>query len=256
MPMLLDTLPTLPFPLGPAEQAAIDRCLHQVVADSRRNEAVDGFGRCADYAILGAKVLTQLLGHPYSPVAGGQIIDCGADEHIVIFPGREARRGINHLSQLIQYHCWIKSARGTREEIVDFTARHDALSARAFGKTFQGDPGRTYQWGWREDYDLPIPPALQNHPAARGRSGWLWEDSACTRLLRDYARENAAMYEELCARVLGMLTLELVAPKPQAKPSAPLMVMASAPRPTALPFARKAVARAFETSELTSSSVL
>lgn len=131
--------------------------------------------RCADYAIVGARVLSMLTGVRYRPVAGGEVMDFGGGNLFALCSTRERRRAARHLSQLARYHCWIE-ARHTdadgraRTEVIDFTMRHDARVASMVGMPFTGSRG-TYWWGWDDEHIVPA--ELRDHPAfaKQGRAG-------------------------------------------------------------------------------------
>ncbi len=164
--------------------------------------------RCADYAIVGARVLTLLTHVPYRPFAGGEVMDFGGGALYVLCSTRERRRDAKHLSQLSRYHCWIEAKHtladgAARTEIVDFTMRHDPVVAREVGMPFS----RTTQgflWVW-EDEDT-VPPELRDHAAfIKKGPRWRWAERECTALLRAYEKERSNYFDHQVARALTLL---------------------------------------------------
>jgi len=207
--------PIFEIPVPARLRTLIDESLNFTLEEIYADRFMGAFGKCADYAIVGARVLSKLLDQPYVPVAGGEIIDCGDGMFIVLFPSRTSRRNARNLSELMEFHCWIQSFhavpdRKPRLELVDFTVRHDRDSAHALNVGFTRQPEENYLWDWSEELDREIPPAVRDHPALRGRrKGWMWTDRACTRLLLKYEKENDAFFGKLTALVLNRLADKL-----------------------------------------------
>ncbi len=135
--------PILAAPIHAALHSVIDAVVHRSVSEATTK---NGYMRCADYAIVGARVLSMPTGARYRPVAGGEVLDFGDGKLFVLGSTRERRRAAKHLSQLARYHCWIE-ARHTdadgraRTEVIDFTMRHDAMVASMVGVPFTGSRG-------------------------------------------------------------------------------------------------------------------
>ena len=144
-------------PLAPVLRHLIDGAVHRVVSDATTK---DGYMRCAEYAIVGARVLTLLTQVAYRPFAGGEVMDFGDGVLYALCSTRERRRNAKHLSQLSRYHCWIEAkyagADGaSRTEVVDFTVRRDHIAAREMGLPF----ARTHQrflWTWEDEVIVPL----------------------------------------------------------------------------------------------------
>ena len=200
-----DNTPVLTAPLDAALRRVIDEVVHRSVSEATTK---DGFMRCADYAIVGAQVLTRLTGVSYRPVAGGEVMDFGNGELYVLCSTRERRRTAKHLSQLARYHCWIEArhtgADGhTRTEIVDFTMRHNAQVASMVGIAF-ARAHLPYLWGWEDEH--AVPPDLRDHPAfAKQGPYWRWAERDCTALLRAYERERPSYFGRQISRALNLL---------------------------------------------------
>jgi hypothetical protein len=196
--------PILSVPVPPTLQPVLDDVIHRSVSESTTK---NGYMRCADYSIVGARVLSLLTGARYKPTAGGEVMDFGAGNLYVLCTTRERRRSARHLSQLARYHCWIEAdhadASGQpRTEIVDFTMRHDPMVASMVGVTFAGAP-QTYFWGWDDEHR--VPPQLHDHPAfAKQGPYWRWEERECTSLLRAYERERPAYFSKQVSRALHL----------------------------------------------------
>jgi hypothetical protein len=186
----------------------IDTALHTTMAEKYAERKLGAFGRCAEYAIVGARVLRLLLNLPYVAVGGSQIMACSDTEHILISPTRSERRHARNLSEMQFYHCWIQCehaalGQASHIETIDFTVRYDTVTAELIGTPFKLPYPGDYHWGWGEEYDLPIPHSLRNNPALRGREhGWLWTDTVCLRLLRKYEKENEAYFAQTTSTVL------------------------------------------------------
>jgi hypothetical protein len=170
-------------------------------------------GRCADYAIVGARLLGKLTGHPYQAVAGGEIIDCGAGSYLVLYPQPDSLRNARILSEVRGYHCWIQSIHtgpdGTqRLELIDFTVRHDGQVARLAGSPYHAAP-KSYLWDWHDA--LPeVPAEIRRQFAAHGlKIDWAWADPQCTHLLQQYEQQEEALFERITGVVLNTLANDL-----------------------------------------------
>lgn len=193
----------------------LDHALHTVmVAQAQRvgqNLALEG--RCAEYALVGARVLAQLAGVECEAVAGGELLDCGDGRYLRLFPERRMRRIARDLSELKEFHCWIEvrrtSADGApRIELVDFTSRHDREVALMYGVDYRRATPPDYLWCWRDE--MPPPPAEAHAGRAGGERAWMWRDARCCELLRRYERRHDAIFALLAREVL--LFLDGVAP--------------------------------------------
>ncbi|MCW3478451.1 hypothetical protein OL229_02580 [Neisseriaceae bacterium JH1-16] len=132
--------PIFEMPVPIEVRDLIDESLNAVLEETYAHREIGPVGKCHDYAIVGARVLSLLLNHPYQAVSGGEILDCGNGIFTIIFPSRVERRQARHLSEMSHFHCWIQAdhivAGRHRLEIVDFTARHDGDFARALNIDF------------------------------------------------------------------------------------------------------------------------
>jgi hypothetical protein len=182
----------------------IDAAIHAVLEDAANEADLRGgvAFRCADYAILGSRVLEKLTQHPYRAVAGKAIIDCGAGRFLLFSPPRKARRRTSTLSEVLGYHCWIESlypvAGGdSRLEIIDFTIRHDAAAAAASAVPFSRVDEKLFLWDWSDVIEPPPQDLCRNMGAGKRAAGWLWKDAASTRLVGNYEQEYDSTFERL-----------------------------------------------------------
>lgn len=204
--------PVIALPITPLMKSWIDEALNFVVEKAAARACLETgtLGRCTDYAIVGARVLSRLSGHAYSAVAGGELIDCGGGRFIVLFPARSARRHARKLSDLKEYHCWIESTHITPEgdarlEWIDFTIRHDGLVADMLGVPYLNSRTDSYLWDWRDNI-REVPLEARSQLSVNGKSGaWMWTDEVCMRLLSRYEKEHDKLYNDLVAQVLHRL---------------------------------------------------
>lgn len=202
----------LGFPVEPALRDMIDAALNAVMEDAatQAHLTMGTLGRCADYALVGARVLRLLLHRPYTALSGGEIIDCGDGLYVALHPGRQARRSARKLSELKDYHCWIEAQHpmpdGTvRRELIDFTARHDPLVASVYGLPFTRPHVSNYLWAWHEEI-APLPLAARAQLPPQNRSGdWMWADQNCLRLLKKYEQDHDGLLDHLTGQVLHKL---------------------------------------------------
>lgn len=194
-------------PVADELRPLLDAAIHSVLEDAARKIGLrDGLTyRCADYAILGARVLEKLTKHPYTVAAGKAIVDCGAGRFLLYAPSRTVRRQRTTLRRMSGYHCWIESlyplpGGQSRLEIIDFTKRHDAAAASEAAVPITRLDDKLFLWNWSDAIE-PVPPQFRrNMGAGKRAAGWLWKDAASTRLLRKYEREYNAMFEKLAWR--------------------------------------------------------
>ena len=183
----------------------IDEAIHFVVTQHypRTNQ---GLGKCQVYASLGAHVLRQIFGEPFLAVAGGQITDFGGGAYAVTFASRNERRQARTLEDLPDYHCWIQrvhrgNSRHERLEVVDFTLRHDPITAGLMGHHYLLHQARGYFWGWHDD--LRIPPQIMDRLGSglRHKKYLIWKDEHSTQLLRENEARFAGHYELMAGEV-------------------------------------------------------
>jgi hypothetical protein len=193
-----------PVPL--ALRPLVDEAVHSVLEGAVLQAGLSNGSafRCADYAILGARVLGKLTGHGYIAVAGKAIVDCGGSQFLAFTPPRMARRRAVTFSEVLGYHCWIESLHPMpggkpRLEIVDFTVRHDWAAAKALGVPFTRDNVKLYLWDWSDALKEPPPELHEHFGTGREASGWMWADAYSIRLLRKYETEYAAVFERLAS---------------------------------------------------------
>ncbi|WP_432263086.1 hypothetical protein [Cupriavidus sp. TMH.W2] len=201
---MVDNRPILAAPVAPVLRHLIDDAVHRAVSGVTSK---DGYMRCADYAIVGARVLTLLTQVTYRPVAGGEVMNFGDGMLYVLCSPRARRRNAKHLSQLSRYHCWIEGKHAypdgsSRVEVVDFTVRHDHAAASEVGIPFKR-MHECFLWTWKDE-DV-VPPELHSHPAfAKGGLRWRWAERDCTDLLRAYEKERPNHFARQVSRALDL----------------------------------------------------
>src|SRR5581483_797511 len=215
MPAVSSTFGTKAFISAPVTgelRPFIDAAIHAVLeAAGRKAQLRDGVAfRCADYAILGARVLGKLTHHPYTAAAGKALIDCGAGRFLLFAPPRKTRRGTSTLNQVSGYHCWIESLHpvaggDSRLEIIDFTIRHDAAAAVASSVPFTRVDDKPFLWDWSDVIEPPPPELCRKMGAGKRAAGWLWKDAASTRLVRKYEQDYEALFERLALLAIVQL---------------------------------------------------
>lgn len=202
--------PIIGLPVAPEVRVRIDKVVHSSVANANAVTTSGGFARCADYAIVGARVLTLLTNHRYEAVAGGKVLDCGDRVAAILSEPRRTRRAAKSLAELSRYHCWIISNHASKDlpartEIVDFTLRHDHLYAKTMGVSFSRQSRPDFLWDWLDAID-PLPAALGEHPAIKRRSPLqMWVDPECTNLLRKYERDRPSHFSAMTSAALTAL---------------------------------------------------
>jgi hypothetical protein len=197
--------PILTAPIPASLHAVVDEVVHRSVSEATTK---DGYMRCANYAIVGARVLSLLTDARYRPIAGGEVMDFGEGNLYALCTTRERRRNARHLSQLARYHCWIEARHvgvdgHEQTEVVDFTLRHDATVASEVGMAFSR-AHRTYFWGWESEHSVPA--ELRSHPAFEKHGPrWRWAERECTALLQAYERERPDYFGRQVACALNLL---------------------------------------------------
>ncbi|MBC3937129.1 hypothetical protein H8K47_17365 [Undibacterium sp. CY7W] len=190
--------------------AAVSALMHQTYQHKTYGAAL----KCAEYAILGARLLTTLSKRPYFAVAGSQIVGFGNDQFELISPSRRERRNAKKLADIQSYHCWIECQQhedgSTHLEYIDFTSRYDRQIAQLLKVPDANIAEENYLWDRADTLDYPIPQRFLQHPSVIGRShGWRWKDPVCTRLLRAYEKNNEAYFRQQSAELLQLLTRQI-----------------------------------------------
>lgn len=197
----------LTFPVQRDVQVLLDQAIYQVMSARFAGTPHQDFGKCAAYAIVGAQVLNLLTGAKCEAVCGGQIMDCGSDQYLVISPKREEIRNARNLSELSLYHCWIQVTPADFQSheplIIDFTVRYDADSAKLLGKSYHQIATHHFLWESSRYFDKDIPQTIRHHPHLKHKErGWLWREARCERLLNKYSQQNRAQFTQMCADTL------------------------------------------------------
>lgn len=183
----------------------IDSALHETMQQFFFTKELSSgtFGRCADYAIVGSRVLREITGQDFQIVAGGEVIDCGHGKYLILFPDRKSRRNAKSLAELKEYHCWIKldhkfDGGVFRKEIIDFTVRHDSDVAHIMNIDFHRDASSDFIWTFEDLLGEPPQPVCK----ITNFKNWFWEDKKCTDLLLKYEKQHKSIFEKISHLVL------------------------------------------------------
>ncbi|NDI86862.1 hypothetical protein [Undibacterium crateris] len=190
--------------------AAISALMHHTYQHKTHGAAL----KCAEYAILGARLLSTLSKRPYFAVAGSQIVDFGDGRFELISPSRRERRNAKKLADIQSYHCWIECqqhADGSNHlEYIDFTSRYERQIAQLLKVSDANIAEENYLWERADALNYPIPDRFLQHPSVIGRTqGWRWKDPLCTRLLTGYEQANEAYFRQQSAELLQLLTRQI-----------------------------------------------
>ena len=190
--------------MGQSIQSLIAASVHRVL---RQRYPDEYFSLCHAHAVVGANVISLVLGRVYRPVAGLAVFKCG--------PGQFIRLTDNAAFANPQggaFHCWIESADPSfaHKELVDFTFRHNREYAINNGLDWTGPPPPDYLWGdWRE---LVIKGEPETLPASfRCDQVWLRETDEGWDWMTRHLAENMNAYVALTADVLRMVQASLPA---------------------------------------------
>jgi hypothetical protein len=159
---------------------------------------------CHVHAIVGANLISVVLGKVYRPVAGLALIDCGGqfirllDDDAFDNPAGGA------------FHCWIESADPSflEKEVVDLTFRHNHEYAVKNGMPWQRRAPPAYLWG--PVSKVVVRAELDTMPASFDEGqvwlretdkGWLWMTRHLAENMNAYVRLTAAALQELESRL-------------------------------------------------------
>lgn len=161
---------------------------------------------CHVHAIVGANLISVVLGRVYRPVAGLALIDCGGqfiellDNDAFANPAGGA------------FHCWIESADPSMQEreVVDLTFRHNHEYAVKNGLAWRRAHPPDYLWGPYSKVVVKAP--LDAIPAAfPDGQVWLCETDAGWEWMTRHLAENMNAYVVLTAEALKHLQASLPA---------------------------------------------
>lgn len=197
----------LSFPVDEFIQKLIDASVHEIISARYAHQAYGAFGKCAMYAIVGAQTLSMLTGAHCEAVCGGQILDCGGGQAIIINPEMQEISKAKNLSDIRMYHCWIQVYLPDEPYfdplVVDFSTRYDPQSALLFGQKFAPELFRDFVWCRLGEFHQPIPDSVAYlYPLTKKIKTWLWRDARCEVLLKKFAQENAAQFTAIASAVL------------------------------------------------------
>ncbi len=162
------------------------------------------YSLCHVHAIVGANLISVVLGKVYRPVAGLALIDCGGqfirllDDDAFDHPAGGA------------FHCWIESADPAflEKEVVDLTFRHNHEYAGKNGMAWKRRAPPAYLWGPASK--VVVAQELDALPASfeEGKvwlretdKGWRWMTRHMADNMNAYVRLTAAALKELDSRL-------------------------------------------------------
>jgi hypothetical protein len=169
---------------------------------------------CHVHAIVGANLISVVLGKVYRPVAGLALIDCG-DKFIELLDNDAFGNPAGGA-----FHCWIESADPSflEREVVDLTFRHNHEYAVKNGMAWTRAHPPEYLWG---PYSKVVVAAgLENMPASfdegqvwlrETNEGWDWITRHMAENMNAYVRLTAEALQELQSRLPADSTLLPVA---------------------------------------------
>ncbi len=160
---------------------------------------------CHVHAVVGANLISIMLGRVYRPVAGLALIDCGAGQFIRLLDNDAFANPAGGA-----FHCWIESADESfaEKEVVDLTFRHNHEYAQKNGMRWRRQMPPEYLWG---PYSrVVIPAELHNMPPsfAQGKV-WLRETDEGWDWMTRHVAENMNAYVTLTAEALKLLQRNL-----------------------------------------------
>ncbi len=177
--------------------ASVNRVIRQVYPD-------DYCSLCHVYAIVGANLISIVLGRVYRPVAGLALIDCGGEYMQMLDNSAFANPAGG------AFHCWIESADASflETEVVDLTFRHNHEYALKNGLPWRLPVPPDFLWGPHSE--LVVNAALDALPAAfPDGSLWLRETDEGWDWMTRHLAEHMNAYVELTAQALKALNESL-----------------------------------------------
>ncbi len=161
---------------------------------------------CHVHAIVGANLISVVLGRVYRPVAGLALIDCGGgfiellDNDAFANPAGGA------------FHCWIESADPSfvEKEVVDLTFRHNHEYAANNGMPWRRALPPDYLWGPASKVVVDAPLEAMPTEFPEGMV-WLFETDEGWNWMTRHLAENMNAYVTLTAEALKELQRRLPA---------------------------------------------
>jgi hypothetical protein len=161
---------------------------------------------CHVHAIVGANLISVVLGRVYRPVAGLALIDCGGqfiellDNDAFANPAGGA------------FHCWIESADPAMQEreVVDLTFRHNHEYAVKNGMPWRRAHPPDYLWGpySKVVVNAPLDAMPESFPDGQV---WLFETDAGWDWMTNHLADHMNAYVQLTAEALKELKANLPA---------------------------------------------
>lgn len=162
---------------------------------------------CHAHAIVGANLISVVLGRVYRPVAGLALIDCGEGQFLQLLDNNAFANPAGGA-----FHCWIESADPAfmEKEVVDLTFRHNHEYALKNGTPWRRAQPPAYLWGPESKVVIDAP--LNAIPASFPEGMvWLRETDEGWSWMTRHLAENMNAYVTLTAEALKLLQASLPA---------------------------------------------
>lgn len=169
---------------------------------------------CHAHAIVGANLISVVMGKVYRPVAGLALIDCGGDYIRLLDNAAFANPAGG------AFHCWIESADPSflEKEVVDLTFRHNHEYAVKNGMGWNRPHPPDYLWGPYSKVVVQhaldaLPPGFDEGQVwlRETNEGWDWITRHMAENMNAYVRLTAEALQELESRLPPDSTLLPVA---------------------------------------------
>ncbi len=156
---------------------------------------------CHVHAIVGANVISIVLGRVYRPVAGLAAIDCGGGNLIRLTDNAAFANPAGGA-----FHCWIESVDDgiSQKQVVDLTFRHNHLYALKNGMQWLRPPPPEFLWGPQREIVLSA--SLDRLPDSfPDGMVWLHETDEGWDWITAHVAENMNAYVQLTAEALKVI---------------------------------------------------
>ncbi|MES2299496.1 MAG: hypothetical protein V4582_20835 [Pseudomonadota bacterium] len=177
---------------------------------------------CHAHAIVGANLISVVLGRVYRPVAGLALIDCGAGTFFNLTDNAAFANPAGGA-----FHCWIESVDESfrEKEVVDFTFRHNRDYAIKNGMQWRREEPPAFLWGPASKVVIQAEPENMPPSFPQGML-WLRETDEGWDWITQHMAQNMNAYVTLTSEALKLLQSQL-------PPGSPVLAPALTPRPAA-----------------------
>jgi hypothetical protein len=162
---------------------------------------------CHVHAIVGANLISVVLGRVYRPVAGLALIDCGESNFLQLLDNEAFANPAGGA-----FHCWIESADVSfvEKDVVDLTFRHNHEYAAKNGTPWRRALPPAFLWG--PESKVVVHASLDAIPASFPEGMvWLCETDEGWSWMTRHLAENMNAYVVLTAEALKELQGKLPA---------------------------------------------